>query len=150
MASRNAQLAEAIKTALNAGSFSQTFTAVRSWVVSNTMASSQTLQVNVVPAEDTSNRTARDTDEHTMITFVGIEKKVLGDPASAAANTEIDALVQFTEEISDFFGVNTVSQSLGFFINSSIQVLADPARLLNDKLYLGIVRVEYLKGVADV
>ena len=147
MASRNAQLADAVAAALNSAppnTFNAAFTAVRVYTPKADPNLLQTLTVSVISDKDNSDRTSRDTNEHELSVLIGIEKKVAGDPASPKANAEIDQLTELVEQISDYFGIATINPSVALFVNSTIRVLCDPPSLLTQKVFRGVVELNFL------
>jgi hypothetical protein len=154
LASRNAQLADAVKTALNAGpaqaGFTLTFTATRRAVPLTDLKALANLTVTVIAGGDESDRTGRDTDEHTLTVLVGIEKTLTSaspDPSNPSANTEIDQLMLLVEQVGDFFGPTTVDPSLGLFVQSTIKTLSDVPSLLTQQVFRGVVAVTFLLAI---
>lgn len=89
-------IADAVVTCLNAGTFSQAFTAERLYQPAFDLAEMDTLHVSVVPKSMTVESAARDGTFHDCAVDIGIQKKV--DPE---APEQIDALMDLVEEISD-------------------------------------------------
>lgn len=88
-------IADAVVTCLNAGTFSQAFTAERLYQPAFDLAEMDTLHVSVVPKSMAIENAARDGTFHDCAVDIGIQKKVSDDPA------QIDALMDLVEEISD-------------------------------------------------
>jgi len=92
-----AQIADALASELNAGSFSETFTAERAWQPVFEPGDVDSLQVTVVPR---SLSIINATRQHSFFDYsidVGVQKKLGVDPDPS----EIDALDTFTEEVAD-------------------------------------------------
>ena len=91
-------IADAVVAEMNAHTFSQPFTAVRTYDTTLALEDAGTLHVTVVPkalAEEVASRTA---DQVDYAIDVGVRKK----PASVS-NAEMDPLVSLVEEIRAFF-----------------------------------------------
>jgi hypothetical protein len=151
MASRNAAIADAVVTALNSGSFSQTFTAVRRYVpmvdIPKLRAAGLTVTV-LIGVKDEASRTSRDANEHDIRILIGVEKVIeTADVSAALANGELDPLLQLVEEINDFFTSATIAQTVALFLQASILNPYHPPSLLTEKIFRGIVAVDFLKVV---
>jgi len=89
-------VADAVAASLNAGSFSQTFTAARHYQPSFELSDMQALRVSVVPK---SVSIASATRQHSFFDFaidIGVQQKInTNDPV------EIDALMDLMDEIAD-------------------------------------------------
>ncbi len=96
MSSQLITIADAVVTALNAASFSQTITAVRSYVATRDLKDSDSLTVDVMPIEMTKEIQTRTTDIESYTVRVIVQKRTDTD-----ANATLDALSLFVEEISD-------------------------------------------------
>lgn len=91
-----AQIADALTASLNGGSFSQSFTAVRTWLVKYDLTELATLRVAVAPRGETWELLDRGRDKQTHTIDVGILKQV--DPA---VNTQVDPLAALLGEIAE-------------------------------------------------
>jgi hypothetical protein len=91
-------VAEAVRTALAAGAFSQTFTPVRLWYVNWPLQDLSTLRVCVVPAAIELQGLARSKTGRKALVDISVHKKPL-----SLAPADVDPLVILTEEILDFF-----------------------------------------------
>jgi hypothetical protein len=96
MSSQLITIADAVVTALNAASFSQTITAVRSYVATRDLKDSDSLTVDVMPVEMTKEIQTRTTDIESYTVRVIVQKRTDTD-----ANATLDALSLFVEEIAD-------------------------------------------------
>lgn len=151
MASRNAALAEAVKSALNtaaaASTFKFAFTAKRVYVPLFDEAALNTLAVTVFSGPETGDRETReDVNPREMTVQIGIQKRMKGaDPSLEAANVELDGLTEFVEQIADWLGPDTVAQPVGLFIAADIPVAGAPEHLKQSKVYTGLVIATFLK-----
>ena len=156
MASRNAQLADAVVAALNTAAQADTFvlnnfTAVRRPAPVNDLAELSTLTVSVIPSNDESERIARDISDHELTVFIGIEQRIgCIDPSSATAPASFDPLMELVENIDDWLGTNTVpaTNGLGLFIDSTIRQLSDIGSLRTQNLFRGVVQAKFKLPVA--
>ena len=90
-----ADIAEAVKTALNSHPFSQAFTAQRKYRPAFDLADMADLHVTVVPKGMTITPVGRDRNQHDVQVDVAVQKKVAND-------SEIDGLMALVEEVGDF------------------------------------------------
>ena len=92
-----AALADAVAAHINAGTFSQPVSAVRTYQPAFTLEDLADLRVSIVPRTVGIAAASRDSSMFDCVVDVGIQKKL---PA-AAAEAEIDALLDLAEEIAD-------------------------------------------------
>ena len=93
-------IADAVVTELNGGTFSQAFTAERHYKPVFELPEMKTLHVTVVPKGIETRLATRGLLQHDYQIDVAVQKKL---SAGAADNAEIDALMGLVEEIADFF-----------------------------------------------
>jgi len=91
-------IADAVVAEMNGHTFSQAFTAVRTYDTTLPLEDAGTLRVTVVPKALTEEVASRTTDQVDYAIDVGVRKK----PASVS-NAELDLLVALVEEIRSFF-----------------------------------------------
>ena len=91
-------IADAVTTELNAGTFSLSFTAERHYLARFELKQLGTLRVPVVPKATTIETAARRQAQHDVQIDVGVLQKL-----QAADNSEIDELVTLVEELADHF-----------------------------------------------
>jgi len=91
-------IAEAVKDGLNAGSFSQPFTAERHYQPLFELKDMKTLKVSVVPNGITVNPLGRGQNQYDVKIDVALMKKFDKDDAA-----ELDPLMLLVEEIADHF-----------------------------------------------
>lgn len=102
--SKITDIADAVVTALNSGTFSQTFTAQRLYLPVYDLPDMETLRVAVVPRGLTREIFGRDSTKVDYIIDVAIQQK----PASLD-NATLDALTGFVQEVADSFDRATVN-----------------------------------------
>ena len=93
-------IAEAVKAELNAGQFSQAFTADRTYRPTRELVDLKDLRVTVVPRGIGMESASRSGGQDEYSVDVAIRKKV---SAGAAGDAEADELMLLVEEIAAFF-----------------------------------------------
>ena len=91
-------VADAVTSALNAASLSQSVVAERHYLPVFDLQEMQALHVSVVPKGMTVAQSSRDSASYDVLVDVAVQKKV--DPSDLA---ELDALMRLVEEIADLF-----------------------------------------------
>ncbi len=91
-------IAEAVKDELNAGEFSQGFTAERHYAPSFELSEMAALHVTVVPKGVSINPASRGLIQHDYQVDVAVQKRF-----DEGDNVELDPLMTLVEEIADFF-----------------------------------------------
>jgi len=92
-----ADIADAVVTELNAGSFSVPFTAERLYRPDFELADMKDLHVSVVPHGLEMSTAGRALSQHDVQIDLAVQKKL-----DAADNAEIDALMGLVEELAEF------------------------------------------------
>lgn len=100
MAAAIVRLADAVTDAVNGGTFSVAFTAVRSWlpVFRLEQGDLATVQVTVAPMTRESAPAARGKDLHRHSIEIAIQKELASE---TTLETDVDALTDLVEEIAD-------------------------------------------------
>ena len=96
-------LADALVADLNAQTFSQDFTAVRSYVGQRDLEDLDSLAVDVVPGEDSNDIVTREETLHTLSVEIGIRQRVDG-----TENATLDPLTTLVDEIKDYLKFGTL------------------------------------------
>jgi hypothetical protein len=91
-------IADAVKTALNAGGFAQTFTAERLYLPVFELKDMDTLHVTVVPRGLMIELLDRSRDQHDYQVDVAVQKRLASENAA-----EVDSLMDLVEQIGDRF-----------------------------------------------
>lgn len=154
MSSRNATLADALVSALNAastaddGTFSQRFTAARTYLIEIRPPEMDPakLYVHVVSAHDEPQQLGRGRQTRTddMTVDIAVRKKLQSFAAGGAIdNVEVDPLVQFVEEVAAFCGPETLGE-LGWQ-RTEIPWLFVPDHLQRLGVFTGVVSVTFKK-----
>lgn len=139
-------LADDVVTLLNAGSFSQAFTAVRVYVPRFNTESGSDVQVQVVPSSDLEGEGSGDYDARQQTIQVGVFKRLTG--LAADELTEVDAMLDFCEEIRELLNRQRVGET-----NNAVCVTInhDPIYSLEDiderRVFLTVMSFVYVVDV---
>lgn len=132
-------IADAVKTALNAAGFSPAFTAERVYLPLKTLEALETLQVLVVPKSRELGKQARGRSLQQDVQIdVGILKRITNDPTTTNANTEIDPLTALAESIAGLYDAGDTAGT-GQWLETENPLLYDQEKLLQHKTFLTIV-----------
>jgi len=133
-------LADAVTAALNAHTFTQTFTAVRVTLPDLDPKDTEELQVNVMAGGRTMEIDSRKYDAHDMIIEVAVIQRV-----EDTSNAQVDPLIALCEEIAAFLK----RQRMGDYpcLSVAIRPLYDYARLKERNLFMSVVHATY-RGLA--
>ncbi len=99
MSSVTLELADAVAATLNAGAFSQEFTAVRSHLPDYDLSEVKALTVTVVPKSLEIAKASRESAYFDAAIDIGVQQKIDGD--AEAARAMVDGLIALVEEIVD-------------------------------------------------
>lgn len=97
-------VAEAVVTELNAGTFNQALSAARHYRPQFELAELKTLRTSVVPRAIVTTSLGRTSNQHDVSVDVAVQKKV--DPSDTAA---LDGLMALVGEVADFFRLRRLS-----------------------------------------
>ena len=137
-----AQLAEAVKDALAAGSFTQSFTPTRVALPEFKLVDLGTLTVTVVPREMTLSLDSRRDNACEMGIDVAVHKRV-----SDTGTTTVDALMALVQEIADHMTRRDLTAAGGtaFWRETRIDPLYAPEELRQNRLFVSVLRLDYLE-----
>lgn len=146
MSSKVAAVAEAVKTALNLapdGTFSQTFTAVRKYLPAADLQDLKDWQVTVVARSGEYSKLSRSANQRDVQIDVGLQKKIATttNPATAGGNPELDAFLQFAEEVADFFKPGAYGP--GLWLGTKHEPLVDPDHLLTQRVFTSLITLTF-------
>jgi len=137
-------IGDAVVADLNGGSWSQSFTAVRLWLVQFDLADLATLRVAVTPGPSQWQPMGRGRDLATHATDVILQKKI--DPTTNAA---ADALVALLLELTDHYrgkilaaGARSICCLERNYIPGN-SAAVDPAHLDNPHVFNGVLRLTW-------
>ena len=98
-------IAEAVTDALNAGTFSRSFTARRHYLPVFELKDMDTLHVSVVPKETTIEPADRTREKRDVAVDIGVQQRL---PASEKEADELDALMTLVDELADHLRFGTL------------------------------------------
>lgn len=146
MASVLATLAEAVKTALNAGSFSLDFEAERVYIPEFTPATAGTdLSVKAVGRTIEFVAGARAAYQKNHVVDIGIQQRLPqgSEPTDDTGNAELDGLVELAEQVADFFTPGAQYGS-GQLLTVAVQdPVFIPAHLREHKVFTSVVSLTF-------
>lgn len=140
-------IADALVASLNAGSFSQDFTASRSYEAEVELDAVSTLEVLVVPDSEAVELESRDTVRGNWVVDVVVAQRLT--PATGTgriANADLDALMDFVQEIKDhFLGETLTSSDLDISCDDYENTpVYHPAALKDKNVFASVVRFSWL------
>ena len=144
MAAKVVTLCEAVKDAINGGTYSQTFTAIRRNVWTNDLATATGLQVIVIPLDMQIESMDRAGSNRRFRLQVVIQKRfTTNDP-----QTEQDALLQLAEEIEDsLYGLPQGEYAfLTYADTGATRVVIETPDVQERRVFMAIVELQY-KGL---
>ncbi len=106
-------IGDAVVTDLNAGSFSQSFTAERNYLPLYELSDLKTLRVTVVPNATAMETKARNASQHDVDIDIAVQQKL-----TKTDNTTIDPLMALVEEIADHFRFKRFSSPSAIWIRT--------------------------------
>jgi hypothetical protein len=127
------QLLDAVVTELNAGGFSQAFTAARHYLPKFDLKDTAALVVAVAPRSFSTEIVARERDEETLGVDIGVLKRLSSEAAS-----EIDPLVNLVQELKDRFRAKSITSPAAVCTEIVIDPLYD-LEVLDQKRQFGSV-----------
>lgn len=139
MSAELTQVAAAVVTALNAGSWSMSFTAVRQHVVSPKLEDLGTMLVAVVPISSDIEQFTRGSVVKVIAADVGVMARV-----SAIDTATIDPYVDLVDEIVDaFHGKRLTGLPAAMCTASRPEPIYDALRLEQERLFFSIINLEF-------
>lgn len=140
-------LAEAVKDSLNDATFSQSFEATRRYepdVPLETMGTG--MHVTVVASAEAIDNETRRSRRRTMDVDVLIQKRLTQDcdPAAEDANTELDALMAFVEEVVAHFAPATFADAGALLLRVANEPKYDRAQLTERRVFTSLLTVTFI------
>lgn len=133
------EVAESVKTALNATSFVTAFTAVRKAFVHPKLEDiTADLAVYVVPFAERSEKASRNSKECEYDVMIGVAQKVVD-----YENSTVDPLTLLCEQIGDYFDTNTFPDRDERWIKSEVQPYS-PQHLHEQNTFLSTIKLTFL------
>lgn len=156
MSSQIAAVRDAVVSALNTAAatpdaFTQTFTAAAKYVPLYDLAVGG-LAVSVVPKEYLRENASRGGTKKTIDIDIGIQKRLANqsttDPTDATKLDEIDELMEFAEQLADFFGpgYGEIGSTGFYYLRATIpDPLYDPDAMREKHAFQCVVTVTFHK-----
>lgn len=143
------ELLEAVKDAIDAGTFSLSFTPERVYVTLRNLPELQTaLSVMVVLQDSEYSRLMRSEISTEATVQVVVRKKITGDAQTTAANVEVDALMELVAEIMQWLTPKNGFDDDGnvgdwTYLRSTNTPPYDAESLISPGVFLSIVQVSF-------
>ena len=141
MAAKMVDLTNAVLAVLNAGSFSQDFTAVKEYVPLTAVRELTGLKVCVVPASLESEIYSRGSTKNECAINVGVIQKVSTD-------SDTEALMELMEEIDSYLKTTKFAGVVAAWSQSKIAAIYDAQTLREHRTFLSVLTVTYVWGAA--
>lgn len=101
--SKTIAIAKAVTEELNGGSYTQSFTAARSYKRKIDLEELSSLRVTVIPESEEIDKQTRATTLDDFRVAVVVQKKIAVDSEGQKQTQEVDTLLDFTEELKNTF-----------------------------------------------
>ena len=134
------QIADALVTRLNGGTFSQPITAVRTVFPNFELKELSTLKVTVVPRSVDTVLLTRSNDQDDYSIDIGVQKKLTVNYESETAT-----LIGLVTEIKDFLKLKhlTISTKVAMWISTKIDPIYSREHIAGDNVFTSVVTVTY-------
>ena len=134
------QIADALVVKLNGGTFSQSFTSIRTVLPNFDIKELGTLKVTVVPRSVDSSIITRVSDQDDYIIDIGVQKKL-----TTAFETETVALIALVTEIKTFLRLGNLSigSAVARWLNTKIDPIYSREHIAGDNVFTSIISVTY-------
>jgi hypothetical protein len=153
MASRNATVAEAVKTALNtaaasAGTFGETFVAKRVYAPGDALEDTKALTVSIWAPGDAKSQAGRGVFAYEIPVLVAMAKRLTAacDPSDENANDELDALMLLAEKVADFFAPDPAGVGGAQWQTTELN-LANPDAMRERRQFFAVATLHFLMHV---
>ena len=132
------QLADAVVADLNAATFSQPFTAQRSYLPRWKLEELATIRVTVVPKDDVGERSSRAQWQEDYQLDVAIQQRL-----GANETAQMDALVLLGQELADYFKSRNPAGDLATLVAVAFAPLFDPDHLEKHKTLTTVLNLTF-------
>lgn len=132
------QLADAVVADLNAATFSQPFTAQRSYLPRWKLEELATIRVTVVPKDDVGERASRAQWQEDYQLDVAIQQRL-----GANETAQMDALVLLGQELADYFKSRNPVGDLATLVAVAFAPLFDPDHLEKHKTLTTVLNLTF-------
>ncbi len=132
-------IADAVVQELNAGSFSQSFTAERNYLPVYELEDIKNLRVTVVPKGMAVQSTGRNSTQHDAAIDIAVQKKL-----DALDNSTLDPLLALVDEIADRFRFKRLdSYPNAIWVNTQNQPVYAPEHLDQLRLFTSVLTLTF-------
>jgi hypothetical protein len=131
-------IADAIVTALNGGTFSQAFTATRKFAPILDLKELSTLHVTVVPKESATTISTRASDLIDEVVDVAIQKKV-----TAKEGAPVDAMMKLVDEVRLFLRGLDVGITNAQWLRIKNEPIYAPEHLMEKSAFTSVITTTY-------
>ena len=132
------QLADAVVADLNAATFSQPFTAQRSYLPRWKLEELAAIRVTVVPKDDVGERASRAQWQEDYQLDVAIQQRL-----GANETAQMDALVLLGQELADYFKSRNPAGDLATLVAVAFAPLFDPDHLEKHKTLTTVLNLTF-------
>ena len=132
------QLADAVVADLNAATFSQPFTAQRSYLPRWKLEELATIRVTVVPKDDVGERASRAQWQEDYQLDVAVQQRL-----GASETAQMDALVLLGQELADYFKSRNPAGDLATLVAVAFAPLFDPDHLEKHKTLTTVLNLTF-------
>jgi hypothetical protein len=148
MAAVIVEIAEAVLAVLSGANLSQAFTAKRAYAPVAAQEAMDTLEVTVIPFEESMTPLSRRDDNFDYVVRIGIQRRIgKGLMTNDAINTACDSLLLLAEEIKDLFRSKTLE---GYTTASSVDTatlaLFIPEHTDQHRVFTSIIALTFRKS----
>ena len=142
-------IADAVVTALNAATLSQSITFTREYVPKFDTANASTVQGKVVPKSDVREMGSAADDNATILVDIGVMKRLDAYTTAAAEKTEIDALLLLCEEIKAIINRERMGTSSEFVnVGTAQEIIYSVEEVDNGRVFLTAITASFATTVA--
>ena len=139
-------IADAVVTALNAATLSQSVTFERVYVPKFDVASAATIQGKVVPKSDAREMGSLADDNATIAIDIGVMKRLQNAVANEKA--EIDALLELCEEIKAVLNRERMAGDTAVCVGVAQEIIYSVEDVDNGRVFLTAITANFLTTVA--
>ena len=133
------QVAEAVFAELNAATFSQPFTAVRSYLPRSDLADLKTLKVTVVPSGLTVVTASRGQTQQDVAIDVAVQQKLSGEN-----NEDLDPLLALAEEMAAHFrGKRLITFADAMWVKTEFKTIYAPDHIDQLRTFTSVVTLTF-------
>ena len=134
------QISDALVAKLITGTFSQSFTPVRTVFPNFELKELATLNVAIVPRSVESSIITRASDQDDYSIDIGVQKKL-----TSSFETETAALISLVTEIKDFLKGKhlTMTTRIAMWINTKIDPIYSREHIAGDTVFTSVITVTY-------